>query len=292
MAGQTLSEIRALLDSAGLAPRKRFGQNFLIDLNLMRKLVLAAELRAADVVLEVGPGTGSLTEMLTEQCAQVIAVEIDRGLAELLRQRFAWQPRFHLIEGDALASKHVLHPDLLRRLEESTPSPGGARKLVANLPYDVATSLILNCLQLASPRIELFACTIQKEVAERFVAIPRTGEYGPVSVVAQSLAEIEPIATLPPSAFWPRPLVDSAMLLLRRKPVGQEIDNAATFAAFVQTAFQQRRKKIARLASHLSAADAADAFNEVGVSADQRPEELTPADWRLLYRRLSAAPRR
>lgn len=293
MAGQTLSEIRALLERAGLTPRKRFGQNFLIDLNLMRKLVASADAMAADVVLEVGPGTGSLTEiLLQERGARVVAAEIDRGLAALLRERFADQPRFTLIEGDALASKHVIHPNVLDKLSETPPDTGGTRKLIANLPYDIATSLILNLLLLDHPRVELLACTIQKEVAERFVAAARDEAYGPVSVVAQSLAKTELIATLPPSAFWPRPQVDSAMLLIRRLPsTAVEVDAPREFAAFVQAAFQQRRKKIARLVASLEPSEADAVFAKAGVTADRRPEELSPAEWRRFYQVLSQAIR-
>ena len=139
MAGQILSEIRAVLAGAGLAPQHRFGQNFLIDLNLMRKLVDAADLSPADTVLEVGPGTGSLTEILLDRGVRVVAVEIDHGFQAILRERLGTHPRFTLIQADALATKHCVNPLVLKILSEQPPDAGGAYKLVANLPYQIAT---------------------------------------------------------------------------------------------------------------------------------------------------------
>jgi 16S rRNA (adenine1518-N6/adenine1519-N6)-dimethyltransferase len=171
MPAHSIAQVRQLLDAAGLSPQHRFGQNFLIDLNLMRKLVDAAELSAADVVLEVGPGTGSLTELLLESGAGVISCEIDRGLATLNRERLGDRENFTLIEGDALATKHTLNPEILAALDRvrrasslprgnetdeqagslpypesdsvsPTPnckSPAATVKLVANLPYQIAT---------------------------------------------------------------------------------------------------------------------------------------------------------
>ena len=222
MPGQTLRQVRELLAGADLAPQHRYGQNFLIDLNLMRKLVGAAELSPGDVVLEVGPGTGSLTELLLDSGARVVAVEIDRGLQGILRARLGAHPRFTLVQGDALAAKSRVNPLLLRLLAERAPAaaPGpapGAYKLVANLPYQIATPLLIDLL-LVQPRFERLVGTIQKEVGERLVAEPRTPAYGPVSIILQTLADIRPLAILPPAAFWPRPEVESVMVLIRPRP--------------------------------------------------------------------------
>ena len=220
MPGQTLTEIRSLLAGAGLAPRQRYGQNFLNDLNLMRKLVAAAEIGPEDVILEVGAGTGSLTETLLKRGAHVVAVEIDRGLQALLRDRLGKHPRFTLVQADVLAGKHQINPLVLNILNEQQPGTGGGRKLVANLPYQIATPLLMELL-CTSPPFERLACTVQKEVAERLAAQPRTAAYGPVSVISQTLAATELIAILPPSAFWPRPKVESIMLTVRPRPANQ-----------------------------------------------------------------------
>jgi 16S rRNA (adenine1518-N6/adenine1519-N6)-dimethyltransferase len=284
MPGQTKSEIRALLAGAGLAPRERYGQNFLIDLNLMRKLVAAADVRPEDVILEVGAGTGSLTEILLDGGARVVAVEIDHGLQTLLRERLGNHPRLALVQADVLAGKHRLNPLVVRVLSERSPAPGGAYKLVANLPYQVATPLLMDLLY-TELRFERLTCTIQKEVGERLVADPRTEAYGPVSVVCQTLAEIEVIAILPPSAFWPRPQVQSIMLTLRRRPADQvEVDDVPDFVRFVRQGFGQRRKMLRRILRDWDQLDALAAFSKAGVSPDSRPEELTPRAWRAFHR--------
>ncbi len=290
MPGQTLSEIRVLLAGAGLAPRQRYGQNFLIDLNLMRKLVAAADVRPEDVVLEVGPGTGSLTEMLLDRGARVVAVEIDRGLQALLRGRLGKHPRFTLVQADILAGKHQINPLVLNILNEQR-SGSGVRKLVANLPYQIATPLMMELLY-AEPPFERLTCTVQKEVGQRLVAEPRTDAYGPVSVVSQTLAEIELVAILPPSAFWPRPKVESIMLTVRPRPPGRvDVPDVADFVRFVQRGFSQRRKMLRRLVRDWELLDVLAAFHRAGVSPDVRPEELTPEAWRAFHRAVRA-PRR
>lgn len=277
MAGQTLSDVRALLATAGLKPQHRFGQNFLIDLNLMRKLVAAADVRATDVILEVGPGTGSLTECLLATGARVIASEIDNGLADLLRAHFADQPRFTLVEGDALAGKHAIQPELLEALAAADPAAGGARKLVANLPYQIATPLLIDLLHTRPPLASL-TVTIQKEVGERLSAAARTDAYGPLAVIAQTLARIRTIAHLPPAAFWPRPQVDSVMVQL--VPLADPpVADRAHFTTLVRRAFEQRRKMLRRIVRDWKQPAALDALAAIGLSSDARPEELAPHDW-------------
>lgn len=313
MAGQTLSEIRELLAGLGVSPRRRFGQNFLVDLNLMRKVVAAARLSADDVVLEVGCGTGSLTELLLEAGARVVGVEIDRELQRLLADRFARQPRFTLIAGDALAGKHTLNPEMIAALRERPPGPAGGYKLVANLPYQIATPLIMELLQAGAerpggatsgerpapgagqdgaPPLALLVCTIQKEVGERLLAEPGSPHYGPVSVVAQTLATVERIAILPPAAFWPRPKVESiAVRLTPRPPEALPTDEVAGLVELVQTAFLQRRKMLRSGLKPLGLANAAALLGSVGIDPDARPESVAPAAWCALQRARSAARR-
>jgi len=292
MRGQTLSEIRRLLAEAGLAPQHRFGQHFLIDLNLMRKLVAAADLQPTDTVLEVGPGTGSLTEILLDRGVRVVAVEIDRGLQAILRRRLTGHPHFTLVQGDALGGKHRVNPLVLNVLCEQPPQPGGAYKLVANLPYQIATPLLMDLL-LVVPRFERLTCTIQREVGERLAGAPRTDSYGPVSVVTQTLADLTLLAILPRTAFWPRPEVESVMLTLwPRPPERVEVDDVPGFVALVQRGFQQRRKMLRRLLRDWEEPAALRAFQRAGVSPDARPEELPPAAWRALFAAVTCHPRR
>ena len=284
MPAQTLTEIRSLLADAGLAPLHRFGQNFLIDLNLMRKLVAAADVRAEDVVLEVGPGTGSLTESLLECGARVVAVEIDRGLAALLRERLGENSRLTLVQADILSSKHQINPLVMKLLNETQPREGGTRKLVANLPFQVATPLLIDLLRAATP-IGQLTCTIQKEVGERLAADPRTDAYGPASVICQSLAEIELIAIMPPTAFWPRPKVESLMLTLRPLPADQvDVVDVDDFVDFVHQGFNQRRKMLRRMVREWKMLDVLAAFKRAGISPESRPEEVTPHGWRAFHR--------
>ncbi len=283
MAGQTLAEIRSLLEAHGLHPQHRYGQNFLIDLNLMRKLTSAAGVSRGDVVLEVGAGTGSLTELLLERGATVVSVEIDRGLQDLLRSRFESEPRFTLIAGDALAGKHRLNPELLAALRTHIGSTAcgstgkRALKLVANLPYQIATPLLADLL-LGEPRFELLACTLQREVGERLTAAPRTPAYGPISVLVQTLAQVERIAELPPQVFWPRPKVDSVMLKIAPLSASPMPD-ASSFARLLHEAFGQRRKMLRRLLKEWEDSGVRSAFDAAGVNPDARPEELSPSDW-------------
>lgn len=283
MPGQTLTELRAILDAAGLAPQHRFGQNFLIDLNLMRKGIEAAAVAPGDWVLEVGPGTGSLTEMLLAAGARTVVVEIDRGFQEILASRLGSNPNFTLIRGDVLAGKHNLHSELVAAIAQSTPP----RKLVANLPYQVATPLLLNLL-LQPVEFERFVVTIQLEVGQRLTAEAASDAYGPISVIAQSLATVRTIARLGPGAFWPPPKVDSVMLEIVPLPRDRvEIADVPSFVDCVQRAFQRRRKVLRQILADMPGDAAKAVFEESGISWNARPESLTPSDWRRFHRVLS-----
>lgn len=283
MTGQTLSEIRRLLAAAGSSPRRRYGQHFLIDLNLMRKLVAAAELTPADTVLEVGCGTGSLTEVLLETGVTVVGVEIDARLQAILRQRLAEHPRLSLIQGDVLAGKHQVNPLVLKVLAENAPRPTGGYKLVANLPYQVATPLIIELLH-CPLRFERLVCTVQREVGERLAADSDTPAYGPASVVAQTLATTRPIAILPPAVFWPPPQVESLMVDIRpRGSPAVPQSEVPAFSRFLHEAFAKRRKMLRRVFVAWPPEDALCAFGRAGVSPESRPAELSPAQWQALF---------
>jgi 16S rRNA (adenine1518-N6/adenine1519-N6)-dimethyltransferase len=234
-----------MLESRGLAPRKSLGQNFLIDHNLIRKLVDAAGVSgegdpAGRLVLEVGPGTGTLTEELLARGCEVVAIELDRGLAELLRERFGEEARagrFTLIEGDALAGKRALHVEAVAAL--------GGRPFthVANLPYAAGTPVMI-ALLVEHPECRGLFVTVQREVADRLLAGPGSRDYGPLAVLAQCYSEVQRIAVLPPECFWPRPEVTSAMVGMVRRERPLSDLGARRLAEVVQQLFARRRKQL------------------------------------------------
>lgn len=274
---QTKRQIQSLLEQVGASPRHRFGQNFMIDGNLVRAVADAGEVHRGDRVIEVGPGTGTLTEELLARGARVLAVEIDRDLASLLRQRLGGEASFELIEADVLDGKHELCPPLRERIAAAN-ADRVLLKLVANLPYQVASPLIVELL-LAG--VGLLAFTVQKEVAERLSATAGSEGYGPLTVMAQVLGEVEVLRPLPPQAFWPAPRIESALVRIRRRT--EVPTDAAAFGGFVRRLFGYRRKTLRRAlveAGH----DAPAVLNEVVIDGQRRPETLDLEELLSLFR--------
>jgi len=266
---QTKHEIQALLAGAGTEPRHRFGQNFMIDQNLVRLVADAGMIAAGDLVVEVGPGTGTLTEELLSRGAEVLAVEIDRNLAGLLRERFARNEKFRLIEGDALAGKHALNEELIASLREAAKR-GKAVKLVANLPYNIASPLVIEMLIAG---VEMLVFVVQKEVADRLRGTAGSDDYGPLTVMAQMLSNVEYLRKLPPGAFWPAPGVDSALVRMAR--ADRLGERAGAFSVFVQQVLSARRKTL-RKALERASVDADAVIAKLGLDPKLRAEELPP----------------
>ncbi len=277
---QTQTTIRTLLDEAGLRPTKRFGQHFLIDGNLMRKLVASAEIRPGDVVLEVGCGTGSLTKELAALAGKVIAVEIDKGLAAVARNMLAECDNVVLIHGDVLEGKHDVDPEVLRLLRDSRRESGGRCLLVANLPYQIASPLVIDLL-INDLELCRLCFTVQKEVGDKLLAGPGDKDYGPLSIIVQALTEISRIAAVPPQAFWPRPAVNS--LMLRLDPSLERrgaIRHVGLFARLVRESFLHRRKTLAHnLASACGHDVARKVLADIGLDPRDRPEQIAPPQW-------------
>jgi 16S rRNA (adenine1518-N6/adenine1519-N6)-dimethyltransferase len=249
---QTLSYLRSLLAARGIHPKDKLGQNFLIDLNVVDLLVRAAELSRDDLVIEVGSGTGSLTARLAEQAGAVLSIEIDRDFFELAREATAGRPNVHLLYGDILRSKNELSPQVFSALDEITrrsdcefgSAKPGLLKLVANLPYAVAVPVISNFL-LTDLCFERMVVTVQWEIAERLLARPSTKPYGALAVLVQSLAEVTLVRRLPPSVFWPRPQVASAIVLIRPDPVKRaRVGDVSRFRHFLRDLYSHRRKNL------------------------------------------------
>lgn len=251
----------------------------------MRLVADAAEIQKDDLVIEVGPGTGTLTEELLLRARHVIAVEIDRDLASLLRQRHGDNPKFQLIEGDALAGKHGLNEDLLHVIRHANAQGSGPHlKLIANLPYNIASPLVIEML-LAG--VDMLTFTVQKEVADRLRA-PADGEaYGPLSAMAQLLSDVEVLRTLPPQAFWPAPKIDSALVRMKRRDrLGQ---HARDFGRFVHAVFSSRRKTLRKALAQAGYVPEA-LLAHTGIPGDWRAERLTPEQLFSLFQAAKTEP--
>jgi 16S rRNA (adenine1518-N6/adenine1519-N6)-dimethyltransferase len=244
-------------------PKRELGQHWLVDENILHVIGRLAELDPEDVVLEIGPGLGVLTAYLADRAALVHAVEVDRSLEPVLRERLGGRDNVSLVFGDALDLLHVV----------AAPAP---RKVVANLPYNVATPIVMESLS-ALPTVELWCVMVQREVAERFFASPGTKEYGAVSVVLQLATARTGFHPVARTCFRPPPNVDSALVAFRRtRPWSPELESVRLLA---QAAFAHRRKTMANsleLAGFADRGRTAEALAEVGRPADVRAEALTP----------------
>jgi len=283
---QTLSYLIERFNEVGIRPQTRSGQNFLIDLNLQRCLVEAGQLGPEDVVLEVGTGTGALTAMLAEKAGAVVTVEIDPQLYQLAAEELMGLEHVTMLQADALERKNRLNAELLQAVEQRlAEAPGRRLKMVANLPYNVATPILTNLLTLERPP-ELMVATIQKELADRAVARPGSKDYGALSIWLQSQCRVEILRVLPPEVFWPRPKVSSAFL---RVQLDQElrgrIPDREFFHEFVRALFLHRRKflrsELLSAGRHvgkgrraLGKAEVDQVLGDLGLRPDSRAEQL------------------
>jgi 16S rRNA (adenine1518-N6/adenine1519-N6)-dimethyltransferase len=243
---QTLSYLRNLFDERGIQPKNKLGQNFLIDLNLIDLLVRTAELTPDDLALEVGSGTGGLTVRLLEHAGAVVSVELDTAFAALTDEAVRdHRDRAVLLHADVLKNKNELNPDVLRAVAELKQRTRCTQvKVTANLPYAVAVPVISNVL-LSDLNVERLVVTVQWEIAERLTAAPSTKDYGALAVLTQSLADTWVVRRLPPTVFWPRPQVDSAIMLIRPNAVKRaHVGDPVRFRNFLRDLYTHRRKNL------------------------------------------------
>jgi 16S rRNA (adenine1518-N6/adenine1519-N6)-dimethyltransferase len=259
----TRRDIAELLERHGLSPSRALGQNFVADPNTVRRIVRLAEVGPGDPVVEIGPGVGSLTTALAEAGADVTAVELDRHLVPVLDE-VVGPLGVRVVQGDAL---EVDWDTLLAGSERWT--------LVANLPYNVGTTIVLQLLD-DVPAIERMLVMVQREVGERLAASPGTSAYGIPSVKVALWATAEVVARVPATVFIPQPKVESVLVRLTRLPQpAVDVDHDALMG-LVRKAFGQRRKMLRR---SLSGVVSPDAFVAAGVAPDDRPEQLGVAQW-------------
>ncbi len=242
---QTLSYLRNLLEGRGIRPKNKLGQCFLIDLNVLDLLLRASELTRDDLAVEVGSGTGSLTSRLADEAGAVLSVEIDPAFFALTNETIGGRQNVLLLHGDILRNKNELSPKVLTALEDLRRRCGCKRlKLVANLPYAVATPVLANFL-VSDLSFERMVVTVQWEIAERLTARPGSKAYGALAVLVQSLAEVNLIRRLVPSVFWPRPQVGSAIVLIRPKAVKRaKVGDVMRFRHFLRDLYMHRRKNL------------------------------------------------
>jgi 16S rRNA (adenine1518-N6/adenine1519-N6)-dimethyltransferase len=257
-----------------VSPNRELGQHFLVDENILGVIGRLAELAPEDVVLEIGPGLGVLTEYLAERVAHVRAVELDRGLAAPLRERLGGRDNVELVFGDAL------------RLDLSAAEPQPT-KLVANLPYNVATPMVVESLD-GLPSIDLWSVMVQREVADRFFGAPSTKAYGAVSVLVQLVTQRTGFHPVSRNVFRPRPNVESALVAFRRRDGVP--DDYARIKRVVEAAFAHRRKTLPNslaLAGVAGRERAAASLEALGLPAGTRAEELAPEQFVELSRALA-----
>jgi 16S rRNA (adenine1518-N6/adenine1519-N6)-dimethyltransferase len=269
------------MESRGIHPKNKLGQNFLIDLNLLDVMVGAAELSREDLVLEVGSGTGSLTNRLAEQAGAVLSVEMDRDFFALAREMVAGRPNVTLLCADVLKNKNLLNPEVLAKLAELQTSTGCSRlKLVTNLPYAVATPVISNLL-LSEFVIERMIVMVQWEIAERLLAQPGSKDFGALTVLVQSLADVEAVRPrVPPKVFWPQPQVSSAIVCIRPSAAKrQHVGDVLRLRNFLRDLYTQRRKNLRGALAGLphgrwKKTDVDQKLAELGFDATARAEDL------------------
>ena len=289
MPRQTLTYLRELFFSHGISPRRQHGQNFLIDLNIHDLIVKTAEISPDDVILEVGPGAGAMTTLMAENAAAVVAAEIDPKMAALAAEATADRPNVRVLRLDALESKHRLEPAMLDAvLAGLAVAPDRRRfKLVANLPYNIATPLLTNLLVHPEPAPvpERMVATIQLELAERMVARPNSPHSSALAVTMQALADVEIVRTLAPAVFWPRPKVNSAIVkIVPNAAKRAAIPDLPGFHAVVRRIFLHRRKNLrgviyAAYRPRWTKVEVDDLLGGLGLDGSLRAEALDVPEW-------------
>jgi len=272
----TLGWTKELLNSHSIIARKQFGQNFLVDRNILQKIAAAGKLGPQDTVVEIGTGLGALTIELAGRAGQVITIEIDQRLESLHQEVFAPYTNIKTIQAD------ILKVDLETVLEEIIGS-GTPYKVCANLPYYITSPILFYLLEQCS-HMELAVLMMQREVAERLMAPPGNSDYGILTIMAGYYARFTSVCQVAPTCFYPRPEVTSTVVKMEPIPPQEriEVGNLKMFKRLVKTGFNQRRKMLANTLAggfQLSKDEMRERLAQCGLSETIRPEQLSLQDW-------------
>lgn len=267
------AELLQILEEMDIRPGKKFGQNFMIDNNLLDFIVREARINEGDLVVEVGPGIGALTRKILEVKALLLAVEIDKRIVEYLTNNLSNRD-FTLVQGDAC------RVDILSELKKVAKGRNIENwKCVANLPYSISSPFIAKLLESPCLPAEMLFL-LQKETAQRLAAKVKTKNYGALSVRVQSVFDVSLVRTIPPAVFYPPPEIDSALVRFTRKTNLLDADQMRQLTKTVKAAFSQRRKKMIKALSGVYGKEKCLAvFEQLGISTNARAEELSPEEF-------------
>jgi len=286
----TKSMLKVLFEERGIRIKKQWGQNFLIDQNLLQFIVKTAELSRNDVVLEIGAGTGSLTRLLAQEAGHVFAVEVDRKLFEILEETLKDFNNVTLINKDILKSKHHIQPEIVEAISDYVSTTNYSTedscvKVIANLPYYISTPVIIDLLQEILP-IKTMILMLQRDTTDRIMAHPGTKDYGVLSIMTRLFAEVKVLKKLSPQVFWPAPLVDSAIvkMAVNRHTYVDTIRDYRGFQDVVRSIYSSRRKTLSNSLLSLCSShgikkgetrqDLMTILERVGIRPESRGEEL------------------
>ena len=290
-APHTKSMLKALLEERGVRVKKQWGQNFLIDQNLLQFIIKTAELSRNDVVLEIGTGTGSLTRLLARNAGHVFAVELDRRLFEIMEETLKDYNNVTTFNKDILKSKHHINPkiveDISHYIHAAPSSENLSVKVISNLPYYISTPVIIDLLQEVLP-IKTMVLMLQRDTTDRMKAQPGTRNYGVLSIMTKLFADVKILKKLPPDVFWPVPLVDSTIvkMTVNRHKYVDKIRDFKNFQDVIHAIYVSRRKTLLNsllslcsglgitIVSKETRNDLVTILEHVGIRPESRGEEL------------------
>ncbi|HSX03132.1 MAG TPA: 16S rRNA (adenine(1518)-N(6)/adenine(1519)-N(6))-dimethyltransferase RsmA [Rhabdochlamydiaceae bacterium] len=268
------SELHSFLGSSHLKAKKGLSQNFIIDGNILRKIVAASKVEKSDFIIEIGPGPGALTEALLETGATVLAIEMDRDFAEKLKRLQTADNRLEIIEADIL--KFPLKEHIMGKKKA---------KVISNLPYHICSPILEKLLPLSAQLCTL-TLMVQKEFADRMTAQKNSSDYSPLTLFIQSYSYVQDCFMVSPRSFFPVPKVDSAVITLELKKSDEQFCSP-DFFSFIKSAFQKRRKTLSSSLRNFGPLETIQKeLKEIGCSPQSRPEDLSLEDWVALFKRL------